>query len=206
MKEELRIRKVDTDEKNITQDEQIQMFWKPVHTQLYNSKEANKVKAIVIIFITFIFALLIFLFFSLILPNDQHVRRKGATTLVDGTKITKRKLPFKLQAPKDETEKVSTVEDADEIVDQQKPLHIKNIALSDDEESIEEKIKREQPELAKKLPAPIIYTIRSGDTLEKIAIKYYGSATYENISKIKSVNGIKNSRFIRVGQKLTIPL
>lgn len=49
--------------------------------------------------------------------------------------------------------------------------------------------------------AGIVYTVKSGDTLAKIAAKYPG-VTYKQIADL---NGIKSPYVIYVGQKLTIP-
>lgn len=48
------------------------------------------------------------------------------------------------------------------------------------------------------------YVVKSGDSLSKIALKAYGSASQKNINRIKSANNLK-SDVVRVGQKLKIP-
>lgn len=50
------------------------------------------------------------------------------------------------------------------------------------------------------------YTIKNGDTLETIAIKYYGVASQANVAKIQRANNIKNPHNIKIGQSITIPL
>ena len=47
---------------------------------------------------------------------------------------------------------------------------------------------------------PTIYTVRSGDTLSRIAAKY-GTT----VAKLVEINGIKNQNLIRVGQVLRLP-
>lgn len=49
-----------------------------------------------------------------------------------------------------------------------------------------------------------IYKVKKGDTLWKIATKYYGSG--KQYTKIAKKNNIKKPYTIKVGQKLTIPL
>ncbi len=49
-------------------------------------------------------------------------------------------------------------------------------------------------------PKTVIYTVKSGDSLSKIASKYAGVS----VNDIKTANGLKSDA-IRVGQKLTIP-
>jgi len=48
----------------------------------------------------------------------------------------------------------------------------------------------------------ITYTVRRGDTLSRIALKYDG-ISWQDIAKF---NGLKNPNLIRVGQKLKIPM
>lgn len=49
------------------------------------------------------------------------------------------------------------------------------------------------------------YTVRSGDTLERIARRYYGSGTPEYINKIARANNLINPNRLRLGQRLVIP-
>ena len=62
-----------------------------------------------------------------------------------------------------------------------------------------------KPSPSKSTPAPKTrtYTVKSGDTLYKISIKYYGSGT--KWRKIADANKIKDPKKLRVGQKLKIP-
>jgi hypothetical protein len=50
------------------------------------------------------------------------------------------------------------------------------------------------------------YTIQNGDTLEKVALRYFGSATPEKIKEIQDANGLDNPNKISIGQELTIPV
>ncbi|MBV6479511.1 MAG: hypothetical protein HGGPFJEG_02285 [Ignavibacteria bacterium] len=52
-------------------------------------------------------------------------------------------------------------------------------------------------------PAMKTYTVKSGDTLSKIAKEFYGNAN--DYMKIASANGISNPDLIKVGQELVIP-
>lgn len=51
----------------------------------------------------------------------------------------------------------------------------------------------------------IVYTVKSGDTLSHIALKYYGSAGRGSYMRIAEANGLADPDKIRVGQKLKIP-
>ena len=50
------------------------------------------------------------------------------------------------------------------------------------------------------------YTIKNGDTLETIAIKYYGVASQANIAKLQRANNITNPHSIQIGQTINVPL
>ena len=50
------------------------------------------------------------------------------------------------------------------------------------------------------------YAIQSGDNLGKIAAKYYGDASPDNIKKIQDANGMTDPNKISIGQELNIPV
>ena len=51
-----------------------------------------------------------------------------------------------------------------------------------------------------------VYTVQSGDTLESIIIRFYGSYSMKYENAIKAANGMKNPNALSIGQKLRIPL
>jgi len=51
----------------------------------------------------------------------------------------------------------------------------------------------------------VVYTVKAGDTLSHIALKYYGSAGRSSYMRIAEANGIADPDKIRVGQTLKIP-
>ena len=50
------------------------------------------------------------------------------------------------------------------------------------------------------------YIVQSGDSLESIAIKFYGSYDEMKIKSIELANDLANPNAIGIGQKLTIPI
>ena len=50
------------------------------------------------------------------------------------------------------------------------------------------------------------YKVRNGDTLEKIAYKFYGNGSPSKINKIRITNNLRSPHHIRAGQKLIIPI
>jgi LysM repeat protein len=61
-------------------------------------------------------------------------------------------------------------------------------------------------EEAKPASTAEIYTVKSGDTLEGIIIRFYGKYDTSKISKIMEANNLINPNQLSVGQSLTIPL
>ena len=60
------------------------------------------------------------------------------------------------------------------------------------------------------VPAPTVnvtqYTVKSGDTVDSIAMRFYGVYDLEKIQKIQTVNNLEDISKIKLGQVLTIPM
>lgn len=50
------------------------------------------------------------------------------------------------------------------------------------------------------------YKVKSGDTLEKIAFRFYGNGSPSKIDRLQVANNLSNPNSIRAGQKLIIPI
>ncbi|HIU93310.1 MAG TPA: LysM peptidoglycan-binding domain-containing protein [Candidatus Limenecus avicola] len=50
------------------------------------------------------------------------------------------------------------------------------------------------------------YTVKSGDTLEGIIIRFYGKYDTSKISKIMQANNMANPNQLSIGQSLVIPM
>lgn len=50
------------------------------------------------------------------------------------------------------------------------------------------------------------YTVKSGDTLAGIIIRFYGNYDVSKIEKIKQANGMTNADSLKIGQNLVIPM
>lgn len=50
------------------------------------------------------------------------------------------------------------------------------------------------------------YTVKSGDTLEAIIIRFYGNYDLSKIDKIKEANNMENPNNLQIGQNLIIPM
>lgn len=53
---------------------------------------------------------------------------------------------------------------------------------------------------------PESYTVKSGDTLAGIIVRFYGTYDVSKIEKIKQANNMANADSIRIGQTLIIPM
>ena len=51
-----------------------------------------------------------------------------------------------------------------------------------------------------------LYTVQSGDTMESILIRFYGSYSKEKESLVLKTNNLTNPNKLSIGQKLTIPV
>lgn len=51
-----------------------------------------------------------------------------------------------------------------------------------------------------------VYKVQSGDTLESIVIRFYGSYDKSKVQKIMDANHLKNPNAISIGQELEVPL
>ena len=50
------------------------------------------------------------------------------------------------------------------------------------------------------------YTVKSGDTLESIVIRFYGSFDMDKVNLIQEANKMANPNALSIGQKLIIPI
>ena len=50
------------------------------------------------------------------------------------------------------------------------------------------------------------YVVQSGDTVENIMIRFYGSFSPEKAKAVQQANNIKNLNRLQIGQQLTIPM
>lgn len=50
------------------------------------------------------------------------------------------------------------------------------------------------------------YTVKSGDTLEGIVVRFYGSYTPSRAEKVRAANKMTNPNDLQIGQKMIIPM
>jgi|688.fasta_scaffold00197_31 hypothetical protein len=227
VKEELGIKKIELNDKikENCKDSQIG-FFQPIDSQLLNSKEAQKVKSGSIIIITILVAFLLFLFFKLIVPNDNYLNEREGITVVDGDTVRKEihkdikksKVNEIQQMPLSESDlKVEDIKVASPKTSQET---LNKVKTSNDPITQIEAERAKELEAAKKIEAQNLlnkqnstnnqtgtntYTVRRGDSLAIIAQRVYGSSSIANIEKIKKANKIRNPRSLQVGQNLVTP-
>lgn len=153
-------------------------FWSPVKSNMMSQQEAKPIINWTIgIVIALVFILVTVLGF-LVMPKSKKVAKVQDTiVVVNGSEVNK--------TPEEQ-------------------LGINNIEVSKDDEV--EKVASNSPLLKPQDSGSITeYKVTSGDTLEVIAMKVYGSRTPDKIDKIKVANSIRNPRSLQIGQKLIIP-
>jgi len=62
------------------------------------------------------------------------------------------------------------------------------------------------PEAAATAAGTETYTVKSGDTLQGIVIRFYGSYSPAKAEKLRQVNNMDNPNALKLGQVLTIPV
>ena len=53
---------------------------------------------------------------------------------------------------------------------------------------------------------PETYIVQSGDTVESIMIRFYGSYSHEKAKAVQEANNLSNLNKLQIGQKLTMPM
>lgn len=66
-----------------------------------------------------------------------------------------------------------------------------------------DKITNEEPALERGTES---YTVKNGDTLAGIIVRFYGSYDPSKVAKIKEANNMENPNNLQIGQNLIIPL
>jgi len=177
-------------------DDNLNDFYKPVNTTFLSQRQYKKMKNWALILIVIVSIMLLLLFISMVVPHQNFKEDfKGAQIFVKGSELTK---------PKDKIAEANLEEDAQDETNKHNGLEVRDITVASNEmaESLAQSsplLKSQELELSK-------YKIRSGDTLEKIALRFYGSSTPKSIDKIKVANKIRNVRLLRVGQEILIPM
>ncbi|MDD9898724.1 MAG: LysM peptidoglycan-binding domain-containing protein [Candidatus Melainabacteria bacterium] len=171
-------------------DANLNSFFKPVSSTFLSSRDYKRIQNWAVTFIVIVSVALMILFFSLILPNKDYSNAlAGSQVIVKGKKINANKV---VESKADEDVKQPNEE-----------LGIENIVLAN---APTQELARRSPLVNSGSVTLMEYKIRSGDTLERVASKFYGSSSYENVQKIKTANKIANARLIQIGQNLIIPM
>jgi nucleoid-associated protein YgaU len=166
-------------------DSDLNSFWKPVESQVLTSKDYKRAQSWTIGIIVFLFLVLLVLFFSLLSPKKKYKHiDKGTVVLVQGE--------IKEDPRAAEQEQINSEEE----------LLVQSLSV----EGTDENLAKNSPLLQSESTNIAEYEVKAGDTLEKISYKFYGKSDLGSIEKIKVANKIHNTRFLRIGQKLILPL
>lgn len=174
---------------NNNYDQELNTFWQPVKTQILSNKDHDQIKFWSIGLISVTSLGLVILLFTLFMPgkNINANSSDESLVIVEGKDVS----PKSKQEKKKLTEQEKTADD----------IEIANIEVDKNKKNIASN----SPLLKANQGSVTEYRVRSGDTLERIATRHYGSYSYEKIQRIKKANNIRNSRFLQIGQKLIIP-
>lgn len=186
-------------------DSNLHNFFKPVSANIHTSKSYKNIQKWGIAIVVILSLVLVFLFFTMIIPHSSYSNSLGDSQVIVNGKTVK-------EADKESSKafsaasKIHEPDVNDGVVS--KDVKVQNLKVSEPEIENAGKIKEDTKTFIKTSTSPTesVHIVKAGDTLEAIAIKYYGTYTRQNIDKIKRANRIRNSRLINVGQKLTIPI
>jgi LysM repeat protein len=180
-------------------------FFKPVNSNFHSAKNYKNIQKWVVGIIVILTLALVFLFFTMIIPHNSYNNSLGDSQIIVNGKTIKEadESSDKAFSP---ASKIHEPNVNDRVVSEE--VKVENLKLSDPIIEKTQEIKKETENFKQtaKTPTSSQHIVKRGDTLEIIAIKYYGSAGYQNIDKIKRANQIRNSRLINIGQKLVIPI
>lgn len=177
-------------------EDNLNSFYKPVNSTFLSQRQYKKIQNWALVLIAIVSVLLIMLFISMVVPHQNFKKKfEGAQVFVKGSNITQ---------PEDKIAEAKLDDENDSEENQESSLEVKDInvagALASDA------IAKASPLLHNPDLELNKYKIRSGDTLEKIALKFYGSSAPKDIDRIKVANKIRNVRLIRIGQEILIPM
>jgi nucleoid-associated protein YgaU len=174
--------------------DELNTFYKPVDSTFLSAKDYKNIQKWSVSFIVILTIALVFLFFSMIMPQKNYSNSlANSQIMVGGNLINKVKEP---EAKIIEELSVEDEEPTEELI-------IENIKVGEEDTG---NLAKSSPLLKSEAVSIVEYTIRSGDTLELIAQKFYGNSGPSFVDKIKVANKIRDVRLIQVGQKLIIPM
>jgi LysM repeat protein len=174
--------------------DELNTFYKPVDSTFLSAKDYKNIQKWAVSFIVILTIALVFLFFSMIMPHKNYSNSlENSQIMVGGNLINRAK------EPEAKIEEELSIED-DGLTEE---LNVENIKIGEEDTS---NLAKSSPLLKSNAVNIVEYTIRSGDTLETIAQKFYGNSSPSFVDKIKVTNKIRNVRLIQIGQKLIIPM
>lgn len=184
VQQELGIQKIPAQDLSVDPND-LSSFWTPVQSNMISNKKKERFSNIVITLIVVMGILLIGALLMLISPNTKSYNPNGETVVViNGENAS--------EIAEDKQIDQMTSED----------LNIENIKVKPDSAN---DIVANSPMLQSDTTI-MEYKVQNGDTIEKIATRFYGHYNYQLIQKIKVANNIANPRSLQIGQKLIIPL
>lgn len=202
VKEELGLNKPSLDSlyvlsENENIEDNLNSFYKPVNSTFLSQRQYKKVKTWSIVLIVIATIALLMLFVSMMIPKSNiAVNPNGTEIFVKGSNLVKPEDKIAEAQLEDLTNADAKKEESG--------LKVKDITVVDQDSS--DALAQNSPLLKNPELELNKYKIRSGDTLEIISLKFYGSSRPRDIEKIKVANKIRNVRLLRIGQEILIPM
>lgn len=173
-------------------EDDLNTFYKPVNSTFLSTKDYKNIQKWAITLIVLITIALVFLFFSMIIPQKDYSNAiKNSQIVVDGNALYEDQIEAKIEEEELDENEVN------------EELQVENISL---ETTSAEALAQSSPLLQSDAVTLVEYSIKRGDTLETIAMRFYGNAFPDSVDKIKVANKIRNVRLIQVGQNIIIPM
>lgn len=188
VQEELGISKMSTASFDQASADDFNTFWAPVQSNLLSQKRKESLSTWMIGIVAAMILILFILIFTLLSPSKNYQASNGNEVVVNGK--AKKKIVSEAKADKESSQK------------EEEAIKVTNIKM---ERNDVKSSANQSPLLSSNSGSIVEYKVRSGDTIERIAVKFYGEFNSEIIKKIKLANKIRNPRSLQIGQKLIIP-
>lgn len=179
-------------------DANLNSFYKPVNSTFLSGRDYKNIQKWTILGILIVGGILLFLFTSILIPGENYTNSlEDSQIIIDGNELKRQETPEEIDAKVNEP-------DAKEIAKSpSEELKVENITVRGGSEKA---LAKNSPLLKSNDVTIVEYKIRSGDTLELIAQRFYGNSRPSTVEKIKVANKIRNVRLLQIGQKIMIPM
>ncbi len=166
-------------DKNHENETHLNAFWDPIQLAEISSEETKKLRFWGAVAFAVVVAILLLVIAFLIIPGQEKFDlRRGTSIMINGKVKASNKKIIHTDGVREE-------------------LEVENIQVDNTEN-----LAAKSPLLKK--GSVVEYKVQSGDSIDKIAVRFYGNSGPAEIQKIKTASGLR-SNTLNVGQRLVIP-